>query len=295
MGMGLRSTVGFRQLAPWARGPLAVVAVIGALTAAPGGAYAQAPEGGAISATPAPPPPPPPPAPRVADPVRGDDAGREEPTDHEKVVGRFGVTYFDVTNLPIANQFNGTPTPGQITSSTVQAPVIGARYWINRRFGVDVGIGLGFVGGSTEAVVGSTDTTVGKTGTNGFAFHAAVPIALAEGRHYAFLVIPGTTFGVTTATYKPVTAPGATAAPDQDLSGFLFDIGARVGAEIHFGFIGIPQLALQATVGLSFRRSTFKWSSNGNSASDGTNTFGTNVQADPWSIFKDAVSATYYF
>jgi hypothetical protein len=222
-----------------------------------------------------------------------------EPSDHERVVGRFGVTYFDIANLPIANQFTGggAPAPGQLTSSTVQAPVIGARYWINRRFGIDAGIGLGFAGGSTETVTtgaAGTDTTVNKTGTNGFAFHAAVPISLAEGRHYAFLVIPGTTIGFTTATFKPVAAGGVTP-PDQDLSGFLFDIGARVGAEIYFGFIGIPQLALQATVGLSFRRSTFKWSSNGNSASDGTNTFGTNVQADPWSIFKDAVSATYYF
>ena len=54
------------------------------------------------------------------------------------------------------------------------------------------------------------------------------------------------------------------------------------------------QLALQATLGLSYRRSVYKWSSNGSSASDGTNTFGTQVNADPWAIFKDAISATYY-
>jgi hypothetical protein len=35
--------------------------------------------------------------------------------------------------------------------------------------------------------------------------------------------------------------------------------------------------------------------SGGDSASDGTNTFGTNVSADPWALFKDAISATYYF
>jgi hypothetical protein len=254
---------------------------------------AQAPEA-PPTATPSAPPPPAPAPPRPAETARATDE-TEEQTDHQKVVGRFGVTYFDITNLPLANQIGGTtPAPGQITSTTVQAPVIGVRYWLNRRIGIDGGIGLGFAGGSTEAVVGGTDTTVNKTGTNGFALHAGVPIALAEGRHYAFLVIPNTTIGFTTATYKAPAAGGVTP-PDQDLSGFLFDIGARVGAEIYFGFIGIPQLALQATVGLSFRRSTFKWSSNGNSASDGTNTFGTNVQADPWSIFKDAVSATYYF
>jgi hypothetical protein len=218
-------------------------------------------------------------------------------TDHERFVGRLGVTYFDVTDLPIANQFagGGTPLPGQITSSTVAAPVVGVRYWLNRRFGIDGGIGLGLAGGSDQSINGGTSTTVNKTSSTGFAFHAGMPIALAEGKHYAFLVIPELTVGVTSASFQPNALGGGTAPPSQDLSGFLFTMGARVGAEIYFGFIGLPQLALQASVGLSYRRSVYKWSSSGNSASDGTNTFGTNVNADPWSIFKDAVSATYYF
>jgi len=277
----LRSGVASSSLAAGLATAAAVTAALG--LGAPRTAWAQTDgngNGGLVAQAPAPPPPSPPPV--------------DEGSDHDRVVRRFGVTYFDVTNLPIANQLapGSTPAAGTITSSNVQAPVIGARYWINRHVGIDGGIGLGFVGGSTEAVVGSTDTTVNKTATNGFALHAGVPIAFATGRHYAFLLIPNTTIGFTTATFK---APAGSAGPDQDLSGFLFDIGARVGAEIYFGFIGIPQLALQATVGLSFRRSVFKWSAGGNSASDGTNSFGTNVQADPWSIFKDAVSATYYF
>jgi hypothetical protein len=219
-------------------------------------------------------------------------AREEAGTDHDAVIGRFGLTYFDITNLPIANPLiGGGAPPAAPTSSNVAAPVVGMRYWFNRRWGLDAGVGLGLAGGSTESVIGGTDTTVNKTSTTGVAFHVGVPIALAYGKHYTFLVIPNTTLGFTTASY---TAPVA-GASEQDLSGFLFDIGARAGAEIYFGFIGLPQLALQATIGLSFRRSVFKWSSAGNSASDGTNTFGTNVQADPWSIFRDAVSATYYF
>jgi hypothetical protein len=273
----LRSRVASSSLAAGLASAAAVTVALG--LGAPRTAWAQDGNGGLVAQAPTPPPPPPP---------------VDEGSDHDRVVRRFGVTYFDVTDLPIANQLapGSTPAAGSLTSSNVQAPVIGARYWINRHVGIDAGIGLGFVGGSTEAVVGGTDTSVNKTATNGFALHAGVPIAFATGRHYAFLLIPNTTIGFTTATFK---APAPSTAPDQDLSGFLFDIGARVGAEIYFGFIGVPQLALQATVGLSFRRSVFKWAAGGNSASDGTNSFGTNVQADPWSIFKDAVSATYYF
>jgi hypothetical protein len=215
-------------------------------------------------------------------------------------VGRLGVTYFDIASLPIAasvadpgNGMPAAPAPTAIAGNTLAAPIVGVRYWLRRNIGIDFGLGLGFGGGSQESVAGSTDTTVDKVSTTGFAVHGGVPIALAHGRHYTFLVIPEFTLGFTSATYKPI--GGVVAGPEQDLSGFLFDAGARAGAEIHFGFIGVPQLALQATLGLSFRRTVYKWSSGSNSASDGTNSFGTNVDADPWAIFKDAISATYYF
>jgi hypothetical protein len=249
------------------------------------------------------PPPPPPPRPAPPPPPAAPEAAPAAPADeglndHQRFIHHLGVTYFDITDLPIANQFTGTgtPGPGGITSSTVSAPVVGVRYWLNDRFGIDGGIGIGLAGGSDQAVAGGTSTTVSKTSSTGFALHGGLPIALAEGKHYAFLAIPEFTVGFTSATYTPASAAaGGTGGPNQDLSGFLLDLGARVGAEIYFGFIGIPQLALQASVGLSYRRSVYKWSSSGNSASDGTNTFGTQVNADPWAIFKDAVSATYYF
>ncbi|MGD0529522.1 MAG: hypothetical protein ABSE49_30570 [Polyangiaceae bacterium] len=253
-----------------------------------------------------PPPPPPRPAPPVvvappapvAAPAETPAApAAETESDPALWVHHLGVTYFDVTNLPIANPVTGgggVPAPGGLTSSNVAAPVVGVRYWLTNRFGIDGGLGFGYASGSDQTVAGGTTTTVNKTGTTGFALHGGVPISLAEGKHYAFLVIPDFTVGFTTATYTPPTAAGATAGPNQSLSGFLFDIGARAGAEIYFGFIGLPQLALQATVGLSYRRSVYKLSSNGSSSSDGTNTFGTQVNADPWAIFQDAISATYY-
>jgi hypothetical protein len=221
------------------------------------------------------------------------------PSDHERFIKHLGVTYFDITSLPIANSVpatGGAPalTPGGITSSTIAAPVVGVRYWIQRAIGVDVGLGLGFAGGSQESVASGTDTKVNKVGTSGFALHAGLPIVVYEGRHYAFLVIPQFTIGTASGTFNPQAA-GGLSSPQEDLSGFLFDGGAKVGAEIYFGFIGLPELALQASVGLSYRRSVFKLASGGNSASDGTSTFGTDVQSNPWAIFTNNISATYYF
>jgi hypothetical protein len=219
-------------------------------------------------------------------------------SDHDRFVKHLGFTYFDITSLPIANPLAaGTTgaqglTPGGITSSTVAAPVVGVRYWLQRAIGIDVGMGLGFAGGSQEAVSGGIDTKVSKVGTGGFALHAGLPLVIYDGRHYAFLVIPEFTIGGASGKLTPTASSGGA---EQDLSGFLFDGGAKVGAEIYFGFIGLPELALQATVGLSYRRSVFKLASAGNSASDGTNTFGTDVESDPWAIFTNNVSATYYF
>ncbi|HEX3343395.1 MAG TPA: hypothetical protein VHS09_02430 [Polyangiaceae bacterium] len=258
------------------RNCLGTVGLVLSMSLVPAAAWGQEP----------PPPPPPRPAPP---PPPATVAAAPEPAPIPAEEG--------VTDLPIANQVagGGTPAPGGITSSTVSAPVVGVRYWLNSRIGIDGGLGIGLAGGSDQAVAGGTSTTVSKTSSTGFALHGGVPIALAEGKHYAFLAIPELTVGFTTATYTPPSvAAGGTGGPNQDLSGFLLDVGARVGAEIYFGFIGIPQLALQATLGLSYRRSVYKWSSSGNSASDGTNTFGTQVNADPWAIFKDAISATYY-
>lgn len=277
----------------WAQGPLPPLAAPPSST--PPAAGTQPPPPPVFATT----PPPPPPATPARDARESDDEAST--SDHDRFVKHLGVTYFDITSIPIANPLGtgggGTTfSPGSLTSSTVAAPVVGVRYWIQRSLGVDLGLGLGFAGGSQEAVSNGTDVTVGKVGTTGFAFHAGLPIVLYGGRHYAFLVIPHFTVGVASGKLTPAGSNfGGMAAPEQDLSGFLFDGGGKIGAEIYFGFIGLPELALQATVGLSYRRSVFKLASAGSSASDGTSTFGTNVEANPWAIFTNNISATYYF
>jgi hypothetical protein len=224
-------------------------------------------------------------------PVAAPKVEGTEMTDHDMFIGKLAVGYFGVSQLPIAN---GAPTGGAgggaLQADTVNAPVVGVRYWVNRLVGIDGGIGFGYSGGSFENVNNGASTTTDKKSKFGAALHGGVPLAFAHGKHYSFLVVPELTMGFTSGTIK-----SAAPAPDQDISGFLFDLGGRVGAEIHFGFIGVPELSLEGSVGLFFRRSSFKWKQDTNSASDGTTSLGTSVQSDPWAIFVNNISAFYYF
>jgi hypothetical protein len=214
----------------------------------------------------------------------------EGAADHDRFVGRFGVGYFGLRQLPLAGG-----APGGLTKGTVDTPVIGGRYWLQRNLGIDAGLGFALVSGSTEVVNANNSQSVDKPSQLGFAFHLGVPIAFAHGKHYTFELIPETDIGFTSGTIKA--APGSPAGtPDTNLSGFLFDIGARVGAEIHFGFIGVPELALEGGIGLYFRRLSYKVKQDPNSQSDGTTTFGTAVPlTNPWGLFLNQVNAIYYF
>ena len=117
------------------------------------------------------------------------------------------------------------------------------------------------------------------------AIHGGLPIALATSKHMTFELIPEATIGFA----------GNSAANNLSYSGFRLDLGARIGGEIQFGFIGIPQLALQASVGLYLEHDSWGYSTPGNSGSASSTTFATSVQSDPWGIFTDNVSALYYF
>ena len=214
----------------------------------------------------------------------------DEVSDHEKVVGHIGVGYLGFTTLPLSGG-NGIPT-------TVAAPIIGVRYWLAEKIGLDLGVGFGLTTGSSETVGGGQTTTTDAPSVFGTALHAGVPLVFAHQKHYKFLLVPELNVGFAKATFTPNVAPGQPAQPDINHSGFHLDVGARIGAEIHFGFIGVPSLALQATVGAFIRRDATKTSSEPNggtvSSSTGVTSFGTSVQSDPWALFANNISAIYY-
>jgi hypothetical protein len=251
----------------------------------PGGPLAPLPP----SAPPVLPPPPapttpPPRSPEVAPPdVSAPEAGAAHRSDHDAMVGHFAVGYFGVSQLPIAVPPVGPNVVPE--GGSISAPVIGARYWFQRHLGIDLGLGLALSTGSES--VNSTSSSVPTS--FGLAGHVGVPIAIVAISHYVFEVVPETLIGFTTGSL-----PGAGSA-DQSISGFRFDVGARAGAEIHFGFIGIPQLALQGSVGLYFSFQSFSWSQTINHASVQSDSLATNVGANPWAIFVNNVAALYYF
>jgi hypothetical protein len=189
-----------------------------------------------------------------------------EGNDHDGVVGHFAVGYFGISNLPV-----GGGTVGNLTQGTIVAPVIGARYWMLPKVGLDVGVGF-------------SDSSSGW----GIGVHGGLPLALATSKHMTFELIPE----VTVAFAGNSNGSGNASVTD---SGFLLNIGGRVGGEIQFGFIGIPQLALQASVGLYLEHESWGFSTANQSGSSSSTIFTTSVQGAPWGIFTDNISALYYF
>jgi len=214
----------------------------------------------AQQAAPAPPPPAPPSSPafKTAPPPGGGD------TDHDGVVSHLGATLFPTQAIPFP-----------VAGANVAAPVIGVRYCLMPMLGIDGGLGVGWTTGSGPSPFA-------------MAFHVGVPIALASSKHFTFLVLPEANLA-----FAHMNTPAGMGNATAD--GFLFDMGARVGAEIQFGFIGIPQLALQGTVGLLFTHAETNTNAPGAMpVSAHANDLQTTVGATPWAIFANAIEATYY-
>lgn len=215
-------------------------------------------------------------------------------TDHEKVVGKLGFGWYGVSEIPVATGFTVNGTNVTLNKGSAVAPAVGVRYWLSDMLGIDGALGLVTTSGSTETKAANTTTTVDKPSQFGLLLHAGVPLALATtGPHLTFLVTPELNVGFASGTIK------AQNQPDVDLSGFLLNVGARAGAEIQFGFMGLPQLALEGSIGLFFQTSSQKASTKVNnsdvSVSDSNTIITTSSFNQPWDFFRSTVAARYYF
>jgi len=236
-----------------------------------------------------------------------DDAKDSGKSDHQLMIGSLGVGFFGTQTVPVmaclAAAGGCSAAGGYDNAASVIAPTLGARYWWKRWIGFEAAIGFNHTSGDTEAVVsdGMTSTTtlqVGPTVT-AFAMHLAVPFALADSGHFVFEVIPELNFGIAGGSYE-----GPTTAQDWDIGGSMVEFGGRIGGEIHFGFIGIPQLALQATIGLHLRHESRSATQEGDlnavppinktDINQSRTVFSTTVQGEPWDIFGGAITAIYY-
>jgi hypothetical protein len=218
-----------------------------------------------------------------------DGMGQAQPpasdSDHAAVVGRFGIGFFGVQSVPIMGCDTSAMLCTALADNSLSAPTIGIRYWLDEGLGIEAALGLN---------ISSAEIGVLQTGAFALALHGGVPLALAHSGHFVFQVVPQINFGIASGSYE---VPGTTA----DVSGMLIEAGAKAGAEIHFGFIDIPQLSLQGTVGLLVRHesrsvdTTTALPPATTTAEQSETFFGTGVDGEPWDIFTGSITAVYYF
>lgn len=256
-------------------------------------------------------------------------------TDHEIFDGSFAVGYLGVRGVPIAvnpevmEDANTNLISMKANTGTAAAPLIGLRYWASDSWGIDFGLGFATSSNSVTQSVSlrnpnepferpkDVTTSYKPLSQTGFLVHAGVPLALSTTRHFVFELIPEINLGFSTGSVEdstpnlPPDRYGVRRRNEIKVSGFNLDIGMRVGSEIHFGFIGVPNLALQATIGLGFAMNRIKADGGMRQANDPSATLAdaqprtsykasdwtitTSVSDAPWAIFQNTLSALYYF
>ncbi len=217
------------------------------------------------------------------------EAEQEEPkaTDHETVVGGLGVGLLG--NIVVRN------TNVNFAALNANVPVIGARYWFTERFGLQAGLGLTVTSGvrkDNSAAENTFDLTQWNTG-----FHVGAPISIFDGAHYNFLVIPELNLGYSTGRTKD--DPNFPTDQGFKQAAWAFGAAVKAGAEVQFGFIGIPQLSLQGSIGLGldYRTAMIETVENGQTVRRNHQWFsaGTGSYNDPWDLFLGSIAALYYF
>jgi hypothetical protein len=186
----------------------------------------------------------------------GDDEAEEEEeeedepegdSDHERVVRSFSLGLLGLAELPIGvGDPVNAPGGSRAVPDTLTAPVIGTRFWLTKRLGLEAGFGLNMRNGTIKRGDNEND------GAKALAFAATVgvPVALVYGKHYNLLVIPHVGFGKSSATDTRNTAEDA---DDVFGKGTVLEGGLKGGVEAQLGAIGLPGLSLQLTLGVRFR------------------------------------------
>lgn len=211
-------------------------------------------------------------------------------SDHARMIRHYAVGYLGFTNIPLgALQDLALTEPAESSGRFARAPIIGLRYWATSRIGIDAGVGFSTGFGSQK----TTDDPAGSSERDallprGVVLHGGAPAALTAGKHYVFELIPELNVG-----YATLSIPNESSGSDMVHRGIHLDVGLRAGAEIHFGFIGIPELSLVGSVGYRVDANYLKTDAS-TTVTDTRVVFRTTLGNTPWDLFAGGVSAFYY-
>ncbi|MDP3277383.1 MAG: hypothetical protein Q8Q09_19505 [Deltaproteobacteria bacterium] len=193
--------------------------------------------------------PPPPPPPALQSVNASVAANAGGGTDHDRVLNQIGLRYFGFVGAP-----GGMGMPGFGVHN------VGIRYWMNRQIAIEGGLGLALSAGAGGTAFG-------------FALNAGLPINVAATQHLAIHIIPNVLIGL------PSVSPTL----------LIIRASADAAAELHFGFIGVPQMSLQARMGIGVDLTL----AGGNAQFSLATTPGSG--GDVWSVISGSIAATYYF
>ena len=175
-------------------------------------------------------------------------------TDHSQVT--FGVSFFGLDNLTLMDE------TADRSAIRLRMPAIGVRYWVSESIGLDIGIGLGIISQQDfnncpidMGNCGPELKTGGVDGGFGIRLHFGLPVALKTFQHFNVLLTPelGFQYGQATIYNAETLMNESPDALDVGISSIALDVGVKIGGELQFGFWGVPNLALQANIGLGLR------------------------------------------
>jgi hypothetical protein len=285
----LSSAASAQQPPTTAPTPPATTAPAPAETSAPAPAVAAQGQGSA-SVTPPPATAPAPEPAAAAPPPEDAEAKPAGPTDHEKVVRGWGIGLLSAVELrPLL------PGPGYPEQSLLVA-TLGARTWFSERIGAELGLGFNTVSGKRADDIIDREDVPDPT-ILGLALHLGVPLSLYDDEHYQFMLLPELNLGMALSRTKDDPNTLGDQAIRQRTR--LLGGGLRAGAEVQFGMIGLPMLALTGTVGarLNYQQSSVEAAENGvvvtrvrSGLAGSTTSFN-----DPWDLFVSSIAALYYF
>lgn len=225
-------------------------------------------------------------------------------TDQGRWVGRIGIGFYGLHAIPLPQADaslidpSDPNSPFQLNvhdlSRTFTAPAVGIRYWFNRDVGLDAAIGFWMYGGSDKSTDPNGTRESDLESRTAFLIHAGLPIVLGGGKHVSVQLTPEVNLGFASGKWKPSPA-GGNLPPAVDESGFLFQVGTRIGAEVFFGFIGMPELALDGSLGLYLQTQSGTASAGNVEMTRSEMMIATNNFNSPWEFFTSSLAARYYF